>query len=167
MSEQPAREKTAEKGQAAPARKAPSSEKPQRPRRSPSSDAAVKRPAAASADAKPKRPTSTRRETPPEDSAQSERSGSSEQGSGTKLNARKAAATAVEQLGELTTRTPESVVGVERLEEGWRVTVEVVESARIPDSTDIMAEYEIMLDSDGDMTSYTRTARYSRGRTGE
>lgn len=83
------------------------------------------------------------------------------------LTARKAAGTALKQLQELTTRTPESVVGVERHEDGWAVTIEVVESARIPNTADIMAEYEVTLDGRGDMTSYARGARYSRGRTRE
>ena len=46
---------------------------------------------------------------------------------------------------------------------GWRVGVEVVEVARIPDSADILAVYEVRLDADGDLLSYHRTRRYPRG----
>src|SRR5699024_93181 len=84
-----------------------------------------------------------------------------------KLSARKAAVAALEQLQLLTTRTPESVTGVEPHDDGWRVTVEVVESARIPDTADIMAEYDVDIDGSGELAGYTRGSRYFRGRTRE
>lgn len=97
-------------------------------------------------------------------------SGSSDSSAGqrqstSKLTARRAAAAALRQLQELTTRTPESVVGIESGDGVWVVTVEVVESARIPDTADIMTEYEVSIDQDGEMVGYTRGDRYSRGRT--
>lgn len=84
-----------------------------------------------------------------------------------KLSARKAAVAALQQLQQLTTRTPESVVGLEPHEDGWRVTVEVVESARIPDTADIMAEYDVDINASGELAGYSRGARYFRGRTRE
>lgn len=82
-----------------------------------------------------------------------------------KIPAGKAALAALEQLQQMTTRTPESVVGVKPHEDGYRVTVEVVESARIPNTADIMAEYEVDIDGNGDLVSYNRKSRYFRGRT--
>lgn len=84
-----------------------------------------------------------------------------------KLSAREAAVAALEQLQLLTTRTPESVTGVEPHDDGWRVTVEVVESARLPDTADIMAEYDVDIDGSGELAGYTRGSRYFRGRTRE
>lgn len=78
-----------------------------------------------------------------------------------------AARAAMQQVSELTGRDPESVTHLERVEEEWRVGVEVVESHRIPDSTDIMAVYETRLDEEGELVSYRRTQRYHRGRTQE
>lgn len=78
-----------------------------------------------------------------------------------------AARSAMQQVSELTGRDPESVTYLERVDEEWRVGVEVVESHRIPDSTDIMAVYETRLDEEGDLISYRRTQRYHRGRTQE
>src|SRR5918994_145176 len=66
-------------------------------------------------------------------------------------------------VSTLTGRAPESVVFIERSDGGWRVGVEVVEVARIPDSADILAVYEVRLDADGDLISYQRTRRYPRG----
>lgn len=82
-----------------------------------------------------------------------------------KLAASKAVVAAIEQLQLLTTRAPESVVGVTAHNDGWRVIVEVVESARIPNTADIMAEYEVDIDGNGDLAGYTRKSRYFRGRT--
>jgi hypothetical protein len=71
-----------------------------------------------------------------------------------------------EQLAEVTGRTPEAVLGLEKRDDGWLVTVEVLELARIPNSTDVLAAYEAHLDADGELLEYTRTQRYHRGRTG-
>lgn len=82
-----------------------------------------------------------------------------------KISANKATVAALKQLQLLTTRTPESVVGLVAHEDGWRITIEVVESARIPNTADIMAEYEVDIDGSGELTGYTRQSRYFRGRT--
>jgi hypothetical protein len=49
----------------------------------------------------------------------------------------------------------------------WRVTVEVVELARIPNTTDVLGKYEVTLDKDGEVTSARRTRRYPRAEAGE
>ena len=71
---------------------------------------------------------------------------------------------AVEQVGTLTGRPVEGVLGVRRNgdEGGWRVTLEVVELRRIPDSTDVLAAYEVEVDDDGELREYLRTRRYYR-----
>jgi gas vesicle protein GvpO len=71
-----------------------------------------------------------------------------------------------EQLAEVTGRTPEAVLGLEKRDDGWLVKVEVLEMARIPNSTDVLAAYEAHLDADGELLEYTRKERYHRGRTG-
>ncbi|WP_063770899.1 gas vesicle protein GvpO [Streptacidiphilus neutrinimicus] len=84
-----------------------------------------------------------------------------------KLKAHRAAAMAAAQVRELTGKTPEGVTGLERLDDGWRVRVEVLESRRIPDSTDLLALYRVDLDADGDLVGYRRERRYHRGRPEE
>jgi hypothetical protein len=69
----------------------------------------------------------------------------------------------LEQISELTGKEPESVTGVAPTEDGWLVTVEVIEDHRIPSSTDILSTYETELTPDGDLISYRRQRRYSRG----
>ncbi len=49
--------------------------------------------------------------------------------------------------------------------DGWS-RFEVIEERRIPSSADILAVYEVELDSDGEMLAFHRIRRYMRGQTG-
>jgi len=81
------------------------------------------------------------------------------------VGAREAARQAARQVLELTGNDPLGVVFLEqRSEGGWNVGVEVLESRRIPDSTDILAVYRVEVDERGDLLSYRRERRYFRGR---
>jgi len=80
------------------------------------------------------------------------------------LTAAKAGQAGLRQIAELTGKQPEGVTGVEPAEDGWVVGVEVVEDQRIPSSTDILATYETEVGTDGELVSYRRVRRYTRGR---
>jgi hypothetical protein len=69
------------------------------------------------------------------------------------------------ELADVIGRQPEGVVSLERTDSGWRVGIEVLELRRIPDTADVLAEYEVDADERGDLLSYRRVARYARGRT--
>ncbi|MFG2819597.1 gas vesicle protein GvpO [Kitasatospora sp. NPDC048365] len=81
-----------------------------------------------------------------------------------RLGASQAAAMAARHVQALTGRGSESITSLERTNDGWRIAVEVLESRRIPDSTDILAVYDVVLDDDGELVSYRRAGRYYRGR---
>lgn len=81
-----------------------------------------------------------------------------------RLSAAEAGKEGLLQVTELTGKDPESVTGVRRSDDGWLVTVEVIEDRRIPSSTDILSTFEAELDQDGELVSYRRVRRYSRGR---
>jgi hypothetical protein len=68
---------------------------------------------------------------------------------------------------ELTGRGAEGVTGIEKTEDGWRVEVEVVELRRIPETTDLLATYEVTMSDSGTMSGYRRLRRYSRGSTSD
>lgn len=72
---------------------------------------------------------------------------------------------AADQLAELVGRDPEGVVSLERTDDGWSVGVEVVETHRIPETADILAEYAVQVDGRGQLLAYHRTHRYTRGGT--
>ena len=81
------------------------------------------------------------------------------------LDAQDAARHAVRHLRELTNHRPEGVVGIARDDEGWAVTVEVLEDAHVPSTSDVLAEYEVRLDADGGLRGVMRGRRYVRGQT--
>ena len=74
---------------------------------------------------------------------------------------------AVEQLAQLTGQKVEGLSGVHRNDEGWLVTAEVLELRRIPETTDVLATYEVTMDDDGSVTGYRRVRRYTRSQTEE
>jgi hypothetical protein len=71
------------------------------------------------------------------------------------------------QLQELIGRSAETVSATSRTEDGWEITVEVVELSRIPTSTDVLASYEAELDGEGNVLEYRRVRRYFRNRPDE
>lgn len=79
----------------------------------------------------------------------------------------KLAGTAAQQLLELTGKAPEGIIGLEKSDGGWSVQVEVVEVRRIPNTTDVLALYEVDADDKGNLQGYRRIRRYARGVPGE
>lgn len=78
--------------------------------------------------------------------------------------AQDAARIAADELTELIRHRLEGVSAVYRGEEGgWIVNVDVLELARIPDTTSLLATYEVELDPEGELLQYRRIARYRRG----
>lgn len=82
-----------------------------------------------------------------------------------RVSARGAARSAARHVQELTGRDPEGVTSLERQDDGWLVGIEVVETHRIPDSTDILAVYQVTVGDHGELVSYRRDQRYYRGRS--
>ncbi|TDU80362.1 MULTISPECIES: gas vesicle protein GvpO [unclassified Streptomyces] len=81
------------------------------------------------------------------------------------LSAARAIGAAIGQLSELLRLPVESVSSCERAEDGaWQLSVEVLELSRIPDTTSLLASYDVELDPAGELLGYRRTRRYERGR---
>jgi hypothetical protein len=72
---------------------------------------------------------------------------------------------ALTAIAELTGYDPEAVTALEwdGDSELWRVTVDVLELARIPSTTDVIASYVVQLDEQGTLRGYRRTHRFQRG----
>jgi len=68
-------------------------------------------------------------------------------------------------LAKLVGCPTEGVTGLRRTEDGWVLTVEVLEVERIPETTDVMASYEVEADQDGGIVSFDRRRRYLRAET--
>ena len=84
-----------------------------------------------------------------------------------RVTAAQVAARAAQQLLELTGKESEGVTGLSRDEGEWTVEVEVLEVRRIPNTTDVLALYEVTTDERGDLLGYRRLRRYTRGAPGE
>jgi hypothetical protein len=112
------------------------------------------------------RSSATRSSASRRDSESKDDTGNDGRGTGG-VSATRAARQAGEVLAMLTGRTPEAVTGIERHDDGWRVQLEVVETHKIPETADLMALYDVELDSSGEFTGHRRVRRYSRGQGGE
>ena len=89
--------------------------------------------------------------------------GSSDNG---RLSASELGQAALSTVVDLTGYMPEAVTGLEWDGEFWRVTVDMLEVARIPNTTDVIASYTVQLDEGGTLHGYKRTGRFQRGQVG-
>jgi Gas vesicle synthesis protein GvpO len=80
-----------------------------------------------------------------------------------KASGARIAEAAARQLGELTDKDIEGVIGLQKTDDGWQVELEVLELSRIPTTTDVLASYELTVDSSGELQGYRRVKRYVRG----
>ena len=121
-------------------------------------------------DEEPEEPEDDLAEEPEDELAEDEEPGEASNGHARRrfrrdggITAAKAGQQAMRHIAELTGKQTEGITGVEPGEDGWIVGVEVVEDRRIPSSTDILATYETEVDMDGELVSYRRVRRYTRG----
>ena len=126
---------------------------------------AKKQPAQKSAQKKSAQQSAQKKSTANDASGPSSRRSAPRAESRPSMSAGEVARTAAEQLAELIGQQVESVTGLERTEDGWKVEAEVLELRRIPSTTDVLATYEILVDSRGDLEGYRRAGRYARGDT--
>jgi gas vesicle protein GvpO len=113
--------------------------------------------------------TGNRRSSSGSKSSKSSNSGSKSNNSGSKeLSGLEAVKRVRKDFPELLGRPIEAILGVERDEdENWKIIVQVVELARIPNSTDVLGAYSVTMDGDGELTGYRRIRRYNRSQTDE
>ena len=68
-------------------------------------------------------------------------------------------------LAELTGYPAEGITGIRRNNDGWIVEVEVLEVERVPETSDVLASYEVEIDEDGELVEFRRLRRYLRTQT--
>jgi len=66
------------------------------------------------------------------------------------------------ELNSLTGLEISSTVSAARDEDGWVVSIEVVEKHSLPDGMDILATYQSKLDPDGNMLEFNRARMRKR-----
>jgi hypothetical protein len=79
------------------------------------------------------------------------------------LSAQELTEAALSAIADLTRFEPESVTGLEWDGEAWHASVEVLELERIPNTTDVLATYDVQLDDEGTLLGYKRKRRFIRG----
>lgn len=63
---------------------------------------------------------------------------------------------AKQQLAEATGLKPEGVTRASKDNGGWRIGVEMLEMSRIPNSADVLGDYEAVLTDEGEMVKFER-----------
>jgi hypothetical protein len=67
------------------------------------------------------------------------------------------------ELVEITGLQSEGVTSLERYDDGkWKVTVEMLEFSRIPETDDVLGTYEASVTPNGELLGYRRIRRYPR-----
>jgi hypothetical protein len=64
-------------------------------------------------------------------------------------------------------KSDEGVTNLSKREDGWTVSIEVVERKGIPDTMDILGLYEMILNDEGDLMSLERKKLRKRGDTAD
>ncbi len=72
-----------------------------------------------------------------------------------------------QQLSDVTGFQPVAVVGSYKDAEGWHITVDMLEMARLPESTDILGTYAVSLDEEGNMLKFEKKRARLRGESYE
>jgi len=84
-----------------------------------------------------------------------------------RLSAAELSQAAVTTVQELTGYEPEAVTALQWDGEFWDVTVDVLELARVPNTTDVVGSYVVQLDESGTLRGLKRAGRYVRGQATE
>jgi hypothetical protein len=82
-----------------------------------------------------------------------------------KLSALDLARAARLAIQELTGHRSEAATGLEWDGDSWCVTVEALELERVPNTTDVLGEYQVRLDGQGTLRGYKRVKRFTRGQS--
>jgi hypothetical protein len=69
---------------------------------------------------------------------------------------------AKEELQALTGLKAETVSSVQKQGDHWDVTVDMIEMHMTPNSRDVLAIYDVQIDTEGNILGYRRMGRYVR-----
>ncbi len=84
-----------------------------------------------------------------------------------RLSAAELSRAALVTIAELTGYKPEAVTALEWDGEVWQITVDALELARIPSTTDVIGSYVVKLDDHGTLRGYRRARRFQRAQAAE
>ena len=67
------------------------------------------------------------------------------------------------QLVGVTGLKPITVTRTFKDEQGWHITLDMLEMARIPPATDVLGDYDVLMGEDGNMLKFERRRTRLRG----
>ena len=70
---------------------------------------------------------------------------------------------AKKQVAAVTGLKPVAVAAAFKDAQGWHISVDMLEMSRIPDSTDVLGTYEVLVDEEGNMVQFERKRTRIRG----
>ena len=79
------------------------------------------------------------------------------------MNVKELTERAKSQLVEVTGLKPVTVTRTFRDEQGWHITLDMLEMSRIPSATDILGDYDVLMGEDGSMLKFERKRTRLRG----
>ena len=79
------------------------------------------------------------------------------------MDMRELAEQAKSKLAEVTGLKPITVTRAFKDEQGWHIALDMLEMSRIPTATDVLGDYEVLLDDSGNMLRFERKRTRLRG----
>ena len=74
---------------------------------------------------------------------------------------------AVPQIRTLLNKEPEGISSIEKTNEGWKVSCEVLDKKSVPETYDLLKVYGFMLDKEAKVTSFKLLKKIRRGDVGD
>ena len=72
------------------------------------------------------------------------------------VNAQKICGQAFNVVKQFISKEPETIIGIQKTEEGWHVRVEALERKAVPDTQDLLGSYELKFDNEGELLGWTQ-----------
>jgi len=70
------------------------------------------------------------------------------------------------QIEKLLSKVPEGISSLEKTDEGWKVSCDVLDKKSIPETFDILKVFEFILDKEAKVTSFKLLRKIRRGDLG-
>ena len=79
------------------------------------------------------------------------------------MDMKEVAERAKSQLAEVTGLKPLTITGTFKDDQGWHIALDMLEMSRIPTATDVLGDYKVLLDANGNMLRFERKRTRLRG----
>jgi len=67
------------------------------------------------------------------------------------------------QMTSITGMPYDTISQFDQAADGWTMVIDMLEHRSVPRTQDLLSSYEVVVDTSGQVTSWRRTGRYTRG----